>query len=66
MSKRTIHSLVTLAFVTAACLAVLVMPAMAAEEFEKYAVESVSASLSTPQAGAHASPGISRWPCRRA
>jgi hypothetical protein len=29
-------------------------PATAAEEFGKYAVESVSASLSTPQAGAHA------------
>jgi hypothetical protein len=29
-------------------------PAIAAEEFEKYALESVSASLSTNQAGAHA------------
>jgi hypothetical protein len=35
-------------------LAASASPASAAEEFEKYALESVSASLSTNQAGAHA------------
>lgn len=39
---------------TSACLIAWAAPADAVEEFDKYAVESVSASLSTTQAGAHA------------
>src|SRR6188472_1686897 len=38
----------------AACLLVVASPASADKEFDKYAIESVSASLSSNQAGAHA------------
>jgi len=55
MKGGIIRGLLTLATVTGAWLALWAAPAAAAvEEFEKYAVESVSAELSTTQAGAHA------------
>jgi len=44
----------TAAVAAAALLAVVAAPAYAAEEFDKFAIESVSASLSNKQAGAHA------------
>jgi hypothetical protein len=47
------------AFVLFAGLAAGAVPASAADEFEKYALEAVSASLTTPQAGAHADLTIS-------
>jgi len=53
MSTRMLRSLVGLAAVLGAWL-VWAGPAEAIEEFENYAVESVSAELSTTQAGAHA------------
>jgi hypothetical protein len=40
--------------VTATWLAIAASPALAIEEFDKYAIESVSSSLSSTQAGAHA------------
>jgi hypothetical protein len=45
---------VTLLTLTVAAAGAFAAPARAADEFDKYAVESVSASLSTVQAGAHA------------
>ncbi|MGN6275768.1 MAG: hypothetical protein ACTHNP_07540, partial [Solirubrobacterales bacterium] len=52
MSAKTISAAVIALLLVA--LGVWASPASAAEEFEKYAVESVSTSLSTTQAGAHA------------
>jgi hypothetical protein len=53
MSTRSLRCLVVLATVLATWLA-WAAPAEAIEEFDRYAVESVSAELSTTQAGAHA------------
>ena len=47
---KTVGLLVCLAI----CLLATASSAQAAEEFDRYAIESVSASLSTQQAGAHA------------
>jgi hypothetical protein len=59
MSRRT-YARVAFALAAAVIWAVAwVAPAQAAEEFDKYAVESVSSSLSTTQAGAHADLTIS-------
>lgn len=46
--------LAKVALFVAGILAISSVPAMAADEFDKFALESVSASLSTAQAGAHA------------
>src|SRR6185369_160612 len=53
MRWRTLRSLVGMVAVLGAWL-VWAVPAEAIEEFENYAVKSVSAELSTTQAGAHA------------
>jgi len=54
MKARTIRGLLALVAVTGVWSIAFAVPAVAVEEFEKYAVESVSAELSTSQAGAHA------------
>lgn len=52
--NATARSIVAVAAVAMALLAIGVAPAAAAEEFDKFAIESVSVSLSDKQAGKHA------------
>ena len=54
MKSNKAVKVIGLAVCTALCLAVTAGPASADKDFAKYAIESVSAELSTKQAGAHA------------
>jgi hypothetical protein len=54
MRNRTLSGTGALLLLAAICGVFWAAPAQAVEEFEKYAVQSLSASLSTTQAGAHA------------
>jgi hypothetical protein len=54
MSRHAFARIALALAVATTLLAVWAVPALAVEEFDKYAVESVSSSLSTTQAGAHA------------
>ena len=54
MTRSSFRRRIALLTLVAAAAAAFSAPARAADEFDKYAVESVSTSLSTTQAGAHA------------
>ncbi|HET9593243.1 MAG TPA: hypothetical protein VFP17_10035 [Solirubrobacterales bacterium] len=54
MSRRALLRAALALAVTASWLGLAASPALAIEEFDRYAVESVSTSLSSTQAGAHA------------
>lgn len=54
MSRRALMRISLALAATASWLAIAASPALAIEEFDNYAVESASSSLSSTQAGAHA------------
>lgn len=64
MMRRTLVTTLGI-LVAVLVLALLAVPASAADEFEKYELESVSASLSSSQAGVHADFTISFAESRR-